>query len=346
MSRRRSQSVQKSKKSQSVRPNSLDGLDGLLTTLATGGTGDKEKAAVKFKGWLKSRKPLDIIVYTDGSQEIDQNNVPTGTGAGWILNWVGGWHQKQGIPLEKISKVYDAEAVAMLEGLRQALKSPIARVAPGIHICLDNLGVARNTNGIPKSSSQKAFKQFRDLAKGWLQTGKELTVQWIPGHAGIEGNELADQKAKKYAKRPPVVGLNLHQSLSNAKRKIRMKKDINWQLEWQKGTFSGAAQTYVELGLKPTLRAKSLPELRLKRKVQGWLIAARSGHGHFSAYHERFGHEETDAECVCGQRRAQLHPFSYPKAKEHRLHLWCKKRQNSLRRSTVTLSGSSMVESN
>ena len=33
MSRRRSQSVQKSPKSQSVRPNALDGLDRLLTTL-------------------------------------------------------------------------------------------------------------------------------------------------------------------------------------------------------------------------------------------------------------------------------------------------------------------------
>ena len=63
----------------------------------------------------------------------------------------------------------------MLEGLRQALKSSMARVAPEIHICLDNLG-ARNASGIPKSSSQKAFRQFRDLAKGWLQTSKKLTV--------------------------------------------------------------------------------------------------------------------------------------------------------------------------
>ena len=53
----------------------------------------------------------------------------------------------------------------------------MARVAPGIHICLDNPGVACNADGIPKSSSQKAFRQFRDVAKGWLQTGKELTVQ-------------------------------------------------------------------------------------------------------------------------------------------------------------------------
>ena len=138
----------------------------------------------------------------------------------------------------KINEVYDAEAIAMLKGLKQALKSLMAKVAPGIHICLDNLVVARNSSGIPKSSSQKAFRQFRDLAKGRLQTGKELTVQWIPGHAGIEGNELADHEAKKYAKRLPVVGLSLQESLSSAKRKIRMMNDINWQLEWQKGTFS------------------------------------------------------------------------------------------------------------
>ena len=194
----------------------------------------------------------------------------------------------------------------MLEGLKQALKSPMARVAPGIHICLDNLGVARNAGWIPKSSSQKVFRQFRDLAEGWLQTGKELTVQWIPGHAGIEGNELADQEAKKCAKVPLAAERDQAQSLSNARRKLRKAKDNNWLLEWQKGNFSKAAQAYVELGLKPTSRAKSLPELRLKREVQGWLIAARSGHGHFSAYHERFGYEETDSYCVYGQKRAQL----------------------------------------
>ncbi len=209
---------------------------------------------------------------------------------------MGSWHQKHGISLGKINEVYDAEVIAMLEGLRQALKSPIAREAPGIHICLDNLGVARNAGRIPKSCSQKAFRQFRDLAEGWLQTGKELTAQWVPGHAGIEGNELANQEAKKYAKRPQVAGLNLHQSIRSVKRKIPMMKDPNWQLEWQKGTFSGESQTYVELGLKPNSYTKSFPELRLKREVQGWLIAARSGHGYFSEYYERFRHEETDVE--------------------------------------------------
>ena len=50
----------------------------------------------------------------------------------------------------------------------------------------------------------------------------------------------------------------------------------------------------------------------------------------FAAYHERFGHEETDSNCVCGQKRAQLHPFSCAHARKHRLHLWCNKRQRQL----------------
>lgn len=107
----------------------------------------------------------------------------------------------------------------------------IAKIQEGIHICLDNLGVASNAGGVPKSSSQKVFKQFRDLAEGWLQTGKEMSVQWIPGHTGITESKLADQEVKKHAKLPPAAELNLEQILSNAKRKLRKMKDTNWQLE-------------------------------------------------------------------------------------------------------------------
>ena len=115
----------------------------------------------------------------------------------------------------------------MLESLKQALKSPMAQVAPEIHICLDNLGVARNAGWIPKSSSQKVLRQFRDLAEGWLQTGSKLTVQWIPDHLGIEGNELADQEAKKCAKMHLAAERDQAQFLSNARRKLRKAKDNN-----------------------------------------------------------------------------------------------------------------------
>lgn len=76
------------------------------------------------------------MVYTYGSQEIDESENPLGAGAGWTINWVGNWYSRQGVPLGATQEVYDAEATAILGGLNAALKSPMARVSPGLHICL------------------------------------------------------------------------------------------------------------------------------------------------------------------------------------------------------------------
>lgn len=65
----------------------------------------------------------------------------------------------------------------MLGGLNAALKSPMARASLGLHICLDNLSVARNAGLTPKGSSQEIFRQFCEAAKSWLQVGKRLSVQ-------------------------------------------------------------------------------------------------------------------------------------------------------------------------
>ena len=121
------------------------------------------------------------------------------------------------------------------------------------------------------------------------------------------------EKQKKDSKLAPTPLASQTQTLSTAKRRLKRSKDNTWELEWQSSTLSGATQAYRELGLSPTTRANALKELSFKREVLGWLIAARSGHGHFAAYHERFCHEEeTDLYCRCGQKRAQLHPFSCP----------------------------------
>ena len=248
---------------------------------------------------------------------------------GYTPGW--SWHGKCDILLGVTHEVYDAEAAGLLGGLKEALNSAISRAVKGIHICLDNLSVAYNAGQVANGSSQNTFKQFRDLAKAWNQTGKRMSIQWIPGHTGIEGNEIADREAKKYLKLAPTSMANQTQTLNNSRSRLKRSKDNAWQLEWQSGSFSGATQTYKELGLSPTTRANTLKELSLKREILGWLIAARSEHGHFVAYHERFGHEEeTDLHCTCGQKRAQLHPFSCPNARAHRSLLWCKKTRRHL----------------
>ena len=94
-----------------------------------------------------------MLLYTDGSQEYDKAGNPSGTGAGWVIEWIGCWLNKGGAALGTTQEVYDAEAFAMTRGLKIALESPMARHAPAVRICFDNLRVAKNAGKIPNGSS-------------------------------------------------------------------------------------------------------------------------------------------------------------------------------------------------
>ena len=83
----------------------------------------------------------------------------------------------RGTPLGDRHELYGAEAVALLGGLKEALRSPIARVAPEIHICLDSLSVARDAGQSPKGSSQGIFKQFRELPTTGYKQKNRMAVQ-------------------------------------------------------------------------------------------------------------------------------------------------------------------------
>lgn len=98
------------------------------------------------------------MIYTDESQEIDKAGIITGTGAGWVMHWVKNWHGKRGISLGVTHEVYDVEAVALFGGLKEALNSGTCQVVPGIHICFDNLNVAKNVGQVANGSSQHTFK--------------------------------------------------------------------------------------------------------------------------------------------------------------------------------------------
>ncbi len=62
----------------------LGGANKALT--ASGAPGDKDKAVKSFHAWVQGLDPLDMVVYTDGSQETDQAGTPTGVGAAWVIS--------------------------------------------------------------------------------------------------------------------------------------------------------------------------------------------------------------------------------------------------------------------
>jgi ribonuclease HI len=138
---------------------------------------------------------------------MDGSKISRAAGAGWAI-CQGPSHPivscgRQPLPY---AEVFDTEAVAALRGLQEACSSIRAEFATDIYICLDNLEVARSLTFQTKTSSQGIFSAFAKAAQHWPQRTRRphtapgrVVVKWVPGHAGILGNEVADVEAKAAA---------------------------------------------------------------------------------------------------------------------------------------------------
>ncbi|EED23156.1 conserved hypothetical protein [Talaromyces stipitatus ATCC 10500] len=183
-----------------------------------------------------------------------------------------------------------------------------SQFATNLWICLDNLEVATRLLSPSTGSSQEAFESFRTLAAGWplrerLPHTKSGSVQirWVPGHTKIPENEAADSAAKEGAASTPPSPCK--SSYASLKRHAKTQSLSAAQTRWQ----TIAPQTYQDLEI--TTSPKRPGELQLNRLNLGHIIAARTGHGDFADYHERFNHDDAHLLCRCGARKAPLHFF-------------------------------------
>ncbi|KAM3474861.1 hypothetical protein MY5147_004061 [Beauveria neobassiana] len=175
-------------------------------------------------------------------------------------------------------EVFDAEIRGALEGLRTAIAQ--RRRKEKITICIDNTSVIDCIGSTAPPSSQMAFRTFQKT-----------------GDANPGMIRLADQLAKEGAKMP--VGEN-PPTVSYSKRHMRSLLAIAFQRWWD----AVDRESYHGLQLKAEL--KRLPELTLQRRQLGHLLAARTHHGDFADYHERFKHEDAELNCPCGRRNASV----------------------------------------
>jgi len=263
----------------------------------------KEKSTGAFLHWVERLDPLTLVVYSDGSLSsegaasygftIHQNNVPIFDGSGRLG------------PAE----VFDAEANGALEGLKAALNLQ-GSAAQTIFICLDNLAAATCLRGTPSDSSQDVFLEFQALAASHGAT----QVLWVPGHSSIPGNEQADKLAKAASSLLEPEGAQ--PTLAYLRRIARQKPKEAFETWWS----TSAPEQYKRLNLKATTGCP--PELTLPRAALHHLLAARSLHGDFAAYHERFDHGDARLVCSCGRRKAPDHIFYCRKVPQrHRMRL-------------------------
>ena len=135
-------------------------------------------------------------------------------------------------------------------------------------------------------------KSVRSLAKTithFINAGAvRLTLQWIPGHANIQGNERADKLAKQGSTRPQVT---LPTSINTARQTIKTNKREEWMNGWAMGKTG-----------RPIFNHMTAPNLKdglnsLERRDQVTIFRLRSQHIPLNAHLNRI-RPESEPNCL------------------------------------------------
>ena len=131
-------------------------------------------------------KESDIICFTDGSRLEGR------TGAGVLLKTPDDVIELR-IPLGLEASVYQAELFGILTAVREILSRKSENT--NIIIYCDNQAVLKNLKKAKCTS--KLVLECYSVLNELCSNGNKVTLSWIPGHKGHDGNERADILAKE-----------------------------------------------------------------------------------------------------------------------------------------------------
>jgi ribonuclease HI len=186
-----------------------------------------------------------LSLWSDGSR-FDNGRV--GAGVAWQA--LGVW-QARGIPLGLGKEVFDAELIGACEALELALKD---RDKGPVTVLLDSQAAISRLQHQRAGPGQGLAIRAHRAAHALGAQGRPATIQWVPGHHGIEGNERADQAAKQAASKTPRGGQG------------------KLSLAYTHRTRTEVARAQRQQWLTKALGRRSLPAQRAYRALPGWKL--------------------------------------------------------------------------
>jgi ribonuclease HI len=84
------------------------------------------------------------------------------------------------------------------------------------------------------AAHHKPLRRIRRAAKRINDQATEIRISWVPGHADLEWNELADKEAKRVLLGETQSCDNMEVSFETCKKLIRRQLQMDWQRQWNR----------------------------------------------------------------------------------------------------------------
>ena len=165
----------------------------------------------------------DYSVYTDGSKN------PENTGYGWCVTQEEYVHEEFSAPLDPNASIYMAEVMALISVTDHLLEPEYYNKK--INIWSDSLSTINALAGAI-STNPLLIELMDNLVL--LDQRSQLTLNWVRGHSGQTGNEMADVLAKLGAGSVPLGPLpRVYNPMSYLKRLTNEYVVKKWNSIWE-----------------------------------------------------------------------------------------------------------------
>jgi ribonuclease HI len=269
-----------------------------------GKSGDRtsEQAAAAKQDALKYVDSIgsSVLIYTDGSAL--GNPGPTGSGAAIYLNGALQEPITACRPVSSCSTSYHGELQAIDLAITELLEvtPPINRQIHLLSDCQSALKVVASPT-VPADHNH-LHHEIQVKTESLRAQGAELTLKWIAGHIMLDGNDLADTKAKAAAMEAKKTQVkHSHLSLKEAKCRLQRKALHRWQ---QKCSFQPDSNV-----LLPPVSTKSLKS-HLPRKSETRIFRLITGNTKLQAHMNKlYPQQYPSPQCECGEGTGDRHHY-------------------------------------
>ena len=242
-----------------------------------------------------------IYIYTDASSFLETEGVGVGLIAIDLAKDRAVYESFNNIGPDQI--VYNGE----LEGICQALEyigQQTNLQGYKIKIFSDNkAAIYRLQTNLPKPGQAWQIRAS-EAAILAIQNGvQEISIEWVPGHLNIEGNEIADSLAKQGTKVSPSL---VPCSLASIKSNLMQLTKNEWQedyLKYKTKAWKNNPSTYSATFEPRFIQKIQLPS-GVSRNIASSFYQLKLGHGYFQGYMYKIKRHSTGL-CDCNRTAKQ-----------------------------------------